>query len=194
MAFAHGHQPAHKGKCTTADPVLTSEMTSKIKDLLKNKPRDLALWTLATNSMLRAGDLVQLRWDEFEDDGEVITIKLREEKTDKRRVIPLAPTVSKLLRVWHELCDSEYVFSGQRGQLTTAAWSRLIKSWCHAIGLEGNYSSHTARKTGVRIRYDEHDVSLATIMNMLNHSSEAHSLIYMGRMQADVAAAYAAVV
>lgn len=194
MAFAHGHTPAHKGKSTTADPVMTSEVVAQIKDLLQDKPRDLALWTLATNSMLRAGDLLNIQWDDIEDDGNVMTLTLLEGKTKKRRVIPLAPPVSTLLRIWRELCASEFVFSGQRGQLTTAAWSRLIKSWCQAVGLEGNFSSHTARKTGVRIRYDEHDVSLATLMHCLNHTSESTTLIYMGRMQADVAAAYAQVV
>ena len=194
MAFTKGHVPVHKGKSTTADPVMESATAAKIKGLLEGKTRDLALWTLATNSMLRVGDLISLRWDELHDDGHVITIKLLEGKTDKRRVIPLAPTVSTILRAWRATCENEYVFSGQRGRLTAAAWSRMVKFWCHAVGLEGNFSSHTARKTGVRIRYDEHGVSLATLMHMLNHTSEATTLIYMGRMQADVAEAYSHVV
>lgn len=123
--------------------------------MLLANPRDLALWQLATNSMLRVGDLVKLQWSDTLDDGTTITIRLQQGKTKKPTVIPLAPEPSAALRVWRELCASTFIFSGQRGQLTTAAWSRLVKHWCQQVVLEGNYSSHTTGKTDARIRHDQ---------------------------------------
>jgi integrase len=190
--FRTGHVPAHKGKSITTDPVKTSTDVQKIKDVLALDPRGLALWTLATNTMLRSGDLVQLRWDELHDqpDGS-ITLKLLEGKTDKRRVISIPPQAANVIRVWRDLCFSEFVFSGQRGQLTTAAWGRMVKHWAQLAGLQGRFCGHSTRKTGVRIRYDEHNVKLATLMHMLNHTSEATTLVYMGRMTEEVNKAYA---
>lgn len=190
MSFAKGHVPSHKGRRVTADPLKNSETVSKVKELLHDKPRDLALWVLATNSMLRAGDLVSLTWDNTIDDGERITISLQQGKTKKPTTIPLAAEASAILRRWRVLCTSPFIFSGQRGQLTIAAWSRMVKHWCHQIGLEGNFSSHTTRKTGVRVRYDEHGTKLATLMHMLSHSSEAQTLIYMGKMTEEVEEAF----
>lgn len=86
------------------------------------------------------------------DDGERITLRLTEHKTGKPRTIPLNPAASSALRAWRFLCEHEHVYSGQRGALTVATWGRMVKGWCKAAGLEGNFASHTCRKTFVRER------------------------------------------
>jgi integrase len=189
--FKTGHIPAHKGKVITTDPIKTGEKVAQIKALLVNDVRGLALWTLATHSMLRSGDLVNLKWEDLhegEDGG--CEIRLHEQKTGKLRVIALPKAVCQVLFRWRAQCDHSYIYSGERGPLTTATWGRMIKGWCLDAGFKGNFSGHTARKTGVRVRYDEHGVKLATLMHMLNHGSEATTLIYMGRMQEEVKQAY----
>lgn len=189
--FKVGHVPAHKGKVTTTDPIKSSAAIAKIKEHLAGDVRGLALWTLATHSMLRSGDLVNLTWDDLHDDENGgCEIRLHEQKTGKLRVIHLPPAVCSTLFAWRALCDHRYIYSGQRGPLTTATWGRMVKDWCEQSGFEGNFAGHTTRKTGVRVRYDEHGVKLATLMHMLNHSSEATTLIYMGRMQEEVQKAY----
>lgn len=190
MGFQIGHKPAHAGKRTTADPVKNSETVSKIKVFLQHSTRDLALWQLATNSMLRAGDLCKLKWSDCFYDGERYTIRVLQGKTKKSTVIELPATPSAVLLEWFKQCGSEYVFSGQRGALTVPAWSRMVKEWCRQIGLVGNYSSHTTRKTGARVRYDEGGVSLATLMHCLSHDSERTTLIYLGKMDDQVKQAF----
>jgi integrase len=74
--------------------------------------------------------------------------------------------------------------------MSTETWSRLIKGWCAAAGLEGRFSSHTARKTFVRLQHDEYGVPLTTLMHILNHSSEARTMVYMEKMTDDVSQAY----
>jgi integrase len=124
-------------------------------------------------------------------DGTVITLRVLEGKTKKPRTIPLNAEASRALRAWRATCQSEFIFSGQRGQLTTAAWGRMIKHWCRSLGLEGNFSGHTARKTFVRIQHDVHGTTLPVLMTVLNHSSERQTLTYMGRLGDDVLKAYA---
>lgn len=66
----------------------------------------------------------------------------------------------------------------------------MIKTWCKDAGLEGQFASHPARKSFVRIQHDEFKTSLTTLMVILNHSPPAQTLTYMGRMADDVTAAY----
>jgi|EndMetStandDraft_4_1072995.scaffolds.fasta_scaffold164202_1 integrase len=188
--FKPGHKPPHKGRSTTTDPVKCPQVVAKIKALLANDARDLALWTVAINTALRSGDLCSLTWADTLDDGVQITIRVLEGKTKKPRLIPMNAEASAVLRTWRSQCRSEFVFSGQRGQLTTAAWGRMVKAWCHAVGLEGSFSGHTARKTFVRIQHDVHGTSLPVLMTVLNHSSERQTLTYMGRLGDDVTKAY----
>ena len=191
MGFKAGHTPVSKGKTTTSDPIRDPKKVEEIKALLSDSPRDLALWTVALNTALRASDLVNLTWDDTQDDGRTITLTLLEGKTKKRRVIPLNPSASSVLRAWRGKCESTHIYSGQRGQMSIEGWSRLVKGWCKAVGLEGNFSSHTARKTFVRLQHDVHGTSLTTLMHMLNHATPRQTAVYMGKMDDDVLNAYA---
>lgn len=186
--FKSGHKPPHSGKQTTTDPIKALEVVQSIKQRLSG--RDLALWSVAVNSALRAGDLVGLAWDDTDDDGSTITLKLLEGKTKKRRVIPLNAETSGYLRSWRYSCESVYIYSGQRGQMTTASWGRMVKGWCENVGLKGNFASHTTRKTFVRIQHDHFGTKMATLMEVLNHSSERMTMKYMGRLSDDVLKAY----
>lgn len=188
--FEAGHVPAHKGKTTTTDAIRDVAQINAIRELLGGDIRSLALWNVAINSALRAGDLVRLTWDDVTDDGKVITLVLLEGKTKKRRVVPLNEATSACLRAWRAACNDAHIYSGQRGALTTATWGRMIKGWCEAVGLQGRFASHTARKTFVRIQHDAHGTSLTTLMHMLNHATPTQTMTYMGRMADDVAQAY----
>lgn len=187
--FTHAHIPAHKGRRVTADPLISTEQTAKVKELLKHQPRNLALWLLATNSMLRAGDLTRLLWSDLQDDGSTFTIRLQTQKTKRPMVIRLPEATYGALKAWQVICPSDWIFSGQRGPLGVAHWSRMVKDWCQQVGFDGNFSSHTCRKTGARVRY-ENGVNLATLMHILGHSDERTSLIYLGKMDERVKAAF----
>jgi integrase len=45
------------------------------------------------------------------------------------------------------LSDEAPLFTGLRGCLTVPTVNRLVKTWCASVGLPGNYSSHSMRKT-----------------------------------------------
>lgn len=191
MKFQAGHIPTHKGKTTTVDPIKTLDGVAQVKATLQGHTRNYALFVVAVNSALRVGDLTKLTWDDTSDDGVTITLRVLEGKTKKPRSIPLNAEASQALRDWRGVCNSPFIYSGQRGALTTAQFGRMVKTWCKEADIEGHFAAHTTRKSFVRIHHDEVGTSMATLMTILNHSSEAQTLRYMGKMADDVAAAYA---
>ena len=187
MPFVAGHTSPNKGRTVTTDPVKTLADVQKVKAVVQGDARDYALWLVATHTALRPSDLVSLRWEDLYDNE----LRVKERKTGKVRAIPLPEPVLDALRAWRRLCESEHIYSGQRGALTTATWGRMVKSWCEQAGLVGRFSGHSARKTFVRVHHDELGTSMATLMTILRHSSERTTLVYMGRMADDVSKAYA---
>lgn len=188
--FIQGHVPAHKGKTTTTDPIKDIEVVGKVKELLRDDVRNLALFTLAVNSAFRIGDLCNILWEDVLDDGTTMTLKVLEGKTKKPRVVPLNPATSSILRAWRGQCENEYIFSGQRGRLTTATFGRMVKQWCKDVGLQGSYAAHTTRKTWVRLQVDHFKTSLPVIMTAIGHRSEAQTLHYCGKLGDEVVKAY----
>ena len=187
MTFANGHVPSHKGRSTTVDPIKNLDDLSKVKALVLPDVRLNALWHIATNTALRASDLVSLKFSDVQTDG---TLVVRERKTAKRRVIPLNSSTLKALRVWEDHATCDYIFSGQRGAMTVGSWSRIVKSLCEQAGLEGQFGSHSCRKTFVRLQCDVFKTSLPVLMSLLGHSTEKQTLVYCGKLQDEVVKAY----
>ncbi|UCE57202.1 MAG: tyrosine-type recombinase/integrase [Desulfobacterales bacterium] len=125
-----------------------------MKKLLSDKPRDLTLFAIGINTNLRASDLKHLKVSQVrhlkpakgENEIEVV-----EKKTGKPRRIALNKTCIEAIRNLlnsNSYEDSDYLFHSQRREvLTVPSVIRLVKSWCRAINLKGNYGSHTLRKT-----------------------------------------------
>lgn len=188
--FKQGHVPKHKGKTTTTDPIKDIAVVATVKENLKANVRDLALFTLAVNSAFRVGDLCNILWEDVLDDGVTMTLKVLEGKTKKPRVVPLNPSTSTILRAWRGQCENEYIFSGQRGRLTTATFGRMVKQWCKDAGIQGSFCAHTTRKTWVRLQVDHFGTSLPVIMTAIGHRSEAQTLHYCGKLGDEVLVAY----
>ena len=190
MKFQPGHTPNHKGRTTTTDPIKNIEDVAKIKELLKDNVRDLALFTLAVNSAFRVGDLCNILWEDVIDDGSIMTLRVLEGKTKRPRNVPLNPAASRILRSWRGKCENEYIFSGQRGRMTTATFGRLVKMWCKEIGLKGSFCAHTTRKAWIRLQVDHFKTSLPVIMTAVGHKSESQTLHYCGKLGDEVLKAY----
>jgi len=75
--------------------------------------------------------------------------------------------------------DEEPIFQGMRGTLTVPSVNRLVKQWCKAINLKGNYGAHTLRKTfgyQQRVRFG---MGLPELMVCFNHSTQRQTLDYL---------------
>jgi integrase len=176
------------------EPIRDRKKIAQIKNLLRGegRQRNLLLFVVGINTALRISDLLKLKVGDFVDDGGIIKplFWLREEKRGKRHEIVINDSIREALTEYLAayptvlLDPKHFVFfntrSGnfdepiKRGQ----AW-KFIASICEAVGLRGNYGTHTLRKTwGYHARMS--GVDLALIMHKLNHNSLAYTKRYLG--------------
>ena len=141
---------SRKGENNKVDPIKKFKDIQSIKRILRDKPRDLALFTIGINTNLRASDLCRIT---------VATVKnlkpgedfvLKEKKTGKERRLTLnaacVQTIRQLLESG-DFKDTEQLFKGRRGEIKTTTIIYLVKQWTSLINLKGNYGSHSLRKT-----------------------------------------------
>lgn len=195
MGFKQGHVPAHKGETVTEEPIRTVEAIQQIKANLRDRSiRDYALFVVGINTAFRCGDLVSITVGDVRGKKAGDDILIREEKTNKLRRVTLneqsANAISMLLRTDPECSDHDFLFRGQRGQLSVSYVNRLVKRWCEEVGLSGQFGSHTLRKTFCYTLYTKHSVPLELLMQILNHSSPRQTLQYICIQQEEIKQAY----
>ena len=108
-----------------------------------------------------------------------------EKKTGKVRRITLnkacTDAIQRLL-VSRPYQDQDPLFLSQRGNevLQANTLNRLIKQWCKAINLKGNYGAHSLRKTWGYIQRTKFGVGFELICKRFNHTSPAMTMRYLG--------------
>jgi integrase len=172
-----------RGSRIKVEPIRNLKDIKTIKELLKDNPRDLAIFTLGVNTNLRGSDLLNLRAGQVRGLKPMQDFEVRERKTGKLRRITLNEACIKVIRdllASREYRDEDYLFKSQRGPvLTVPSLTRLVKSWCKMINLKGNYGSHTLRKTwGYQMRV-EHNVGIPVLMECFNHSTQKQTHSYL---------------
>jgi integrase len=193
MPFSVGHLSPVRGKVITTRPLTDIEQVREIKRQLEAHPRDYALFVLSVNSAFRASDLINLtRFDAlFRDDGRCELV-VKERKTGKNRKVLINTQAAEALRRYLDTRKDtwDWLFVGQRGQLTRQGLGQLVKKWFALIDVTQNVACHSLRKTWVRLQVEHFGVSLHTLMHALNHSSERQTLQYCGLLAEDVARLY----
>jgi len=170
------------GSQIKVEPIRTLKDIKAIKKLLADNPRNLALFTLGINTNLQASDLLRIRTSQVRDLKPMDEIELKEKKTGKVRRITLNKTcieAIKSLLASRPYRDDEALFQGQRGALTVPSVNRLVKGWCAAINLRGNYGSHSLRKTFGYHQRVTYGMGLPELMVCFNHSSQRQTLDYL---------------
>jgi integrase len=180
------------------EPIKELKDIRGIKKLLSASMRDSALFSVGINSNLRASDLLQLTIGHVRGlavGGEII---LTEKKTGKfRRITANAEIVTstdRLLKYRQStegvLQDDAPLFVGQRGRLTVPSFSRMVKQWCAAINLRGNFASHTLRKTFGYHQRVRLNTSVPELMVIFNHSNQRQTLDYLCIQPEEIREAY----
>ncbi len=171
------------GSDIRVEPIKKIKDIRSIKKLLADKPRDLALFVLGVNTNLRASDLLRITIGQVRDLKSMGEISLAEKKTGKKRRIslnrPCIEAIQTLLQAQPQKQNHEPLFTGQRGPLTVPTVNRLVKSWCRAINLQGNYGSHTLRKTWGYHQRVTFGVDLPRLVHCFNHSTQRQTLEYL---------------
>ena len=164
------------------DPIRDKNDIQRLKNhfLKKGELRNYAMVTLALNTSLRIGDLLQLKWEDvynFRNNQYKAHIAIQEQKTHKQTMIPLNPEAKdslNLLRDYTEnLCPELCIFKSRIGKNRPINRSRafnIIKQAAIELGIEGNISCHSLRKTFGYQAWKK-GVPPALIMSIYNHSS-----------------------
>lgn len=165
------------------DPIKNLKDINSIKKLLKDNPRDCALFVMGINTNLRASDLVSLTV------GQVMELKagddlvLKEQKTGKERRITLnnacVSAINNLLMSTMLDIDDPLFKSRKGSSLSIPSVNRLVKSWCQQLNLKGNYGSHSLRKTWGYHQRVTFGADLPTLMTCFNHATQRQTLNYL---------------
>ena len=151
--------------------------------MLATKPRDLALFTLGINTNLRASDPMRIRVGQVRDLKPGDELEVKEKKTGKTRRITLnraaVKAVQGMLKA-EEYHSEDYLLKSRKGPaLMVPSVHRLVKGWCRAINLKGNYDSHTLRKPWGYHQQVTFGVGLPELMVAFNHSTRRQTLDYL---------------
>jgi integrase len=178
-----------KGSQIKVNPIKKKKDIQLIKSMLQDNKRDLCLFVLGINTNLRASDLTAIKVGDVKNIETSGQVEIKEIKTQKYRFVTFNQSCVNAINNHlkeNDLSDDDYLFKSQRApKLSVPSVNRLIKGWCKAIRLKGNYGSHTLRKTFAYHAYQS-GTSLPLLMECLNHSSQKQTLIYIGIEQKEV--------
>lgn len=170
------------GSQIRVEPIKNLKDISAIKKLLADKPLYSALFITGINTNLRASDLLSITAGQVRGLKPMDEINLVEKKTGKHRRINLNKTcidaINRLLAT-RQYQDDDYLFTGQRGRITVPYLSYLVKKWCDTINLQGNYGSHTMRKTWGYIQRVVFGHSLPELVEVFGHATQRQTLEYL---------------
>lgn len=197
-----------------AEPIKSLDDILRIsRFLIQNKRwRDNMLFIVGINFGLRVSDLRELRFSSiinenltFKDTFPVFEKKTRNtRKKKKNRYITINNAVCEAVRLYLEhtpdVCLSDYMFRSESGRgknvnspLTTMSIDRILKGIAEDLRLTMKVSTHTLRKTFAyhqMVMSDNDPRKLLLLQKMLNHSSVAQTLDYIGITEEEIHDAY----
>lgn len=173
-------------------PIKDSNVLHEVQDTLLNNfrygRRNYTIFQVGKATMLRVSDVLTLkRSDVFNEDG---TIKknafIHDKKTGKPNTLYLKPVQQDLIDYYQWLqeqnINSEWLFPSTTHQdrhITEKQYYKIMAKVGDLLGI--NYlGTHTMRKTGAYRVYIQSNYNIGLVMKLLNHSSEAMTLEYLG--------------
>jgi len=174
-----------KGARIKVEPIRFLADIKRIKNLLVQRPRDLALFTLGINTPLRVSDLLALTFGQVAGLAPGDPLVIHEKRTGRRLRIGFNRVCCEAIA---DLAASRraspqtggYLFASRRGEvLLPSSVHRLVKSWCKSIGLEGNYGANSLRKTWGYHQFATFGTDLSRLSTFFNHPSRRQTLDYL---------------
>ena len=161
---------------------LTSKQAMSVLTYLQGRgnARNVALWAVGIGTGLRVSDILSLRWkDVLTAEGEIArSITVQEGKTGQQRILHLIPLVRDALEAYRteETDRSTIVF-----HLTRQHARRLVKDWCAAVNLKGDYGTHTMRKAFCTVVYENSGGDPVNAARVTGHTNPAQLMRYIGQ-------------
>ncbi|HDY87190.1 MAG TPA: integrase [bacterium] len=186
------HPP--QGSTIKVEPIRSIKDLVRIKNMLRDHPRNYAIFVIGINTNLRAVDLCRLTVGMVRGLKPMDEIEIKEKKTGKIRRITLNESCIKAIRRLlksKKIMDEDQLFKGKRGPIVPTTIHALVKGWCRAINLRGNYGSHTLRKTWGYQQWKRFNASLPELMVCFNHSNQRQTLAYLCIQPSEIKKLYA---
>ncbi|MCW6173950.1 site-specific integrase [Lactiplantibacillus plantarum] len=177
-------------------PIKDSNVLKEVQDTLfhnfKAGRRNYTIFQVGKSTLLRVSDVMKLRWaDVFNENGTVHqNAFIHDKKTGKANLLYLKPVQTDLLayQVWlqENHLVSDWLFPSTQHpdrHITEKQFYKIMSKVGDLLGI--NYlGTHTMRKTGAYRVYTQSNYNIGLVMHLLNHSSEAMTLTYLGLDQA----------
>ena len=177
-------------------PIKDSNVLKEVQDTLlhnfKAGWRNYTVFQVGKATLLRVSDVMKLRWtDVFNENGTVRqNAFIHDQKTGKANLLYLKPVQTDLLasQAWlqENHLVSDWLFPSiqhPERHITEKQFYKIMSKVGDLLGI--NYlGTHTMRKTGAYRVYTQSNYNIGLVMNLLNHSSEAMTLAYLGLDQA----------
>jgi integrase len=177
-------------------PIKDSNVLKEVQDTLlhnfKAGQRNYTIFQVGKATLLRVSDVMRLRRvDVFNENGTVRqNAFIHDQKTGKANLLYLKPVQTDLLdyQAWlqEKHLVSDWLFPSiqhPNRHITEKQFYKVMSKVGDLLGI--NYlGTHTMRKTGAYRVYTQSNYNIGLVMHLLNHSSEAMTLAYLGLDQA----------
>lgn len=197
MGKLNNANPNHpkKGSRITVDPIRDEKQIKRIKrKLKKTSPRDYLLFICGINNGLRISDMLSIRAGSVRGLAVGDTLQIIEQKTGKSNILMINKAVHEALNMYFDsvdLSDDDYLFksrnkgiNGASKPITRETVAKMVKKWTK--GIEGNYSTHSLRKTFGYWQRTKYGVSLEVLCRRFSHSSPRITMRYIGISDTEV--------
>lgn len=163
--------------------------------LAKRNRRNHLIFIFGINTGLRVSDILGLN---IADVANKTYVEIREKKTGKYKRFPLNNKLRELVKNYlkterkqvYTLDKKEPLFVGKKHcRLDRSQVYRFLNDACNEVGLSINVGTHTMRKTFGFHNYKQFN-DIALLQKILNHSSPAITLRYIGVDQDEIDNSY----
>ena len=175
-------------------PIKDDEVLKQVQDTLLNNfksgRRNYTIFQVGKATLLRVSDVLRLKQaDVFDDYGAIKQHAfIKDKKTGKRNTLYLNPVMMDLVMYQQWLKRNGYEGTTEWLFPSTTRPQKHIdeRQFYNVMAKVGdlldiNYlGTHTMRKTGAYRVYVQSNYNIGLVMKLLNHSSEAMTLAYLG--------------
>ena len=175
-------------------PIKDDEVLKQVQDTLLNNfksgRRNYTIFQVGKATLLRVSDVLRLKQaDVFDDYGAIKQHAfIKDKKTGKRNTLYLKPVMMDLMMYQQWLKRNGYEGTTEWLFPSTTRPQKHIdeRQFYNVMAKVGdlldiNYlGTHTMRKTGAYRVYVQANYNIGLVMKLLNHSSEAMTLAYLG--------------
>lgn len=173
-------------------PIKDTNVLHEVEDTLlhnfREGRRNYTIFQVGKATLLRVSDVLALRRNEiYKTDGDIKkNAYIRDKKTGKPNILYLKPVKQDLIDYFNWLNEqniqSEWLFPSSRDysrHITEKQFYKIMARTGDLLGI--NYlGTHSMRKTGAYRVYTQTHYNIGLVMSLLNHTSEAMTLKYLG--------------